>query len=75
MSSNNYPLRTSGIYRNLPTFDPSIEGLKAAVVGATGISGFNTIRSLLDSPKRWSTIYALSRSPLTDEMLLLLTRE
>ncbi|KAG9943219.1 hypothetical protein KCU85_g8802, partial [Aureobasidium melanogenum] len=75
MSSDSYPLRASGIYRNLPTFDPSIKGLKAVVVGATGISGFNTIRSLLDSPQRWSTIYALSRSPFTKEMLSLLSQE
>jgi nucleoside-diphosphate-sugar epimerase len=75
MSSENYPLRRSGIYRNLPTFDPSIKDLKAVVVGATGISGFNTIRSLLDSPERWSTIYALSRSPVPEEMLTVLTDE
>ncbi|KEQ88158.1 hypothetical protein M438DRAFT_361540 [Aureobasidium pullulans EXF-150] len=75
MSSQDYPLRSSGIYRNLPTFDPSIKGLNAVVVGATGISGFNTIRSLLDSPGRWSTIYALSRSPIPEEMLSLLTEE
>ncbi|KAH0365847.1 hypothetical protein KCU65_g5764, partial [Aureobasidium melanogenum] len=75
MSSDSYPLRASGIYRNLPTFDPSIKGLRAVVVGATGISGFNTIRSLLDSPERWSTIYALSRSPFTEEMLSLLSQE
>ncbi|THV74701.1 hypothetical protein D6C97_06112 [Aureobasidium pullulans] len=75
MSSQDYPLRSSGIYRNLPTFDPSIKDLDAVVVGATGISGFNTIRSLLDSPGRWSTIYALSRSPIPEEMLSLLTEE
>jgi nucleoside-diphosphate-sugar epimerase len=75
MSSEKYPLRRSGIYRNLPTFDPSITDLNAIVVGATGISGFNTIRSLLDSPHRWSTIYALSRSPIPEEMLAVLTDE
>ncbi|TKA33107.1 hypothetical protein B0A50_00660 [Salinomyces thailandicus] len=75
MSSESYPLRHSGIYRNLPTFDPSLQGLTAIVVGATGISGFNTIRSLLDSPKRWSTIYALSRSSLSNKMLSLLSSE
>ena len=75
MGSERYPLRQSGIYRNLPTFDDSIQGLKAIVVGATGISGFSTIRSLLDSPRRWSTIYAVSRSPPTKEMLSLLSKE
>lgn len=73
MSSDSYPLRHSGIYRNLPTFDPALRQLSALVVGATGISGFNTIRSLLESPERWSTVYALSRSPLSDEMLSLLS--
>jgi nucleoside-diphosphate-sugar epimerase len=75
MSSSQHPLRQSGIYRNLPIFDPSIKGLKAIVCGATGISGFNTIRSLLDTPDRWSTIYALSRSPLSEDLLALLTDE
>lgn len=75
MASEQYPLRRSGIYRNLPTFDASIKGLTAIVVGATGISGFNTIRCLLDSPSRWKTIYALSRSPLSKEMLSLLSPE
>jgi hypothetical protein len=75
MSSSKQPLRQSGIYRNLPTFDPDIKGLKAIVCGATGIPGFNTIRSLLDTPDRWSTIYALSRSPLSEDLLAFLTDE
>jgi nucleoside-diphosphate-sugar epimerase len=75
MGSEYQPLRRSGIYRNLPTFDSKLRGLNALVVGATGISGFNTIRSLLDTPDRWSTIYAVSRSPLSKEMLSLLTQE
>lgn len=45
------------------------------MVGATEISGFNTIRSLLDTPQRWTTIYALYRRLFTDEMLSLLTPE
>lgn len=73
MGSEQYPLRQSGIYRNLPTFDPSIKGLNALVVGATGISGFNTIRSLLDTPHRWSTVYAVSRSAPSEAMLSLLS--
>ena len=75
MSSENYPLRQSGIYRNLPTFDPSITGLKAIICGANGISGFHTLRALLDSPHRWSTIYTVSRSPLADEQLGLIAPE
>ncbi|KAH7110540.1 hypothetical protein B0J11DRAFT_498981 [Dendryphion nanum] len=73
MNTTTQPLRQSGIYRNLPTFDPSIKDLKAIVCGATGISGFHTIRALLDTPDRWSKVYALSRSPLSDELLAFLT--
>jgi nucleoside-diphosphate-sugar epimerase len=73
MSASQHPLRQSGIYYNLPTFDPSLTDLKAIVCGATGISGFNTIRALLDTPDRWSAVYALSRSPLPDSLLSLLT--
>ncbi|KAF2856367.1 hypothetical protein T440DRAFT_106777 [Plenodomus tracheiphilus IPT5] len=75
MGSQSQPLRQSGIFRNLPTFDPSIKGLNAIVCGATGISGFHTIRALLDTPDRWSTVYALSRSALSNEILKLLTEE
>lgn len=74
-SSLDQPLRTSGIYRNLPTFDGSVKGLKAIVCGATGISGFNTIRSLLDTPNRWSNIYALSRKPFSKDLLAFFTDE
>lgn len=72
MSSSQFPLRQSGIYHNLPTFDPEVKNLKAIVCGATGISGFHAIRALLDTPDRWSTIYALSRSPLSNELLAFL---
>ncbi|KAF2171853.1 hypothetical protein M409DRAFT_18086 [Zasmidium cellare ATCC 36951] len=75
MGSEQYPLRQSGIYRNLPNFDTSIKDLTAIIVGATGISGFNTLRCLLDSPQRWKTIYALSRKPPTEEMWSLMTPE
>lgn len=69
MSSENYPLRHSGIYRNLPNFDPSLKGLNALICGANGISGFNVLRSLLDSPDRWSSIWTVSRRPLSDQQL------
>jgi nucleoside-diphosphate-sugar epimerase len=75
MSSSQQPLRQSGIYRNLPTFDPAIQGLKAIVCGATGISGFHAIRALLYTPDRWSKIYAISGSPLSDEILAFLTEQ
>lgn len=69
MSSQSYPLRQSGIYRILPTFDPSIKNLTAVVCGATGISGFHAVRALLDSPDRSRTIYTVSRKPLSDAQL------
>lgn len=72
MSSESFSLRNSGIYRNLPQFDPSIKGLTAIICGVSGISGFNTLRVLLDSPGRWSTIYTLARSPLQESQLNLI---
>lgn len=72
MGSERLPLRNSGIYHNLPTFDPSIKDLSAIVTGANGISGFHTMRVLLQSPQRWSKIYALSRRPPPDQMMALL---
>ncbi|KAK7420920.1 hypothetical protein QQX98_002484 [Neonectria punicea] len=72
MSSEKFPLRQAGIYRNLPSFDPSIKNLTAVICGANGISGFNTLRALLDSPERWSTIFTLSRSPPSEEQLALI---
>lgn len=75
MGSEGYPLRNVGIYRNLPSFDPSLTGLKAIICGATGISGFNTLRALLSDTNRWSKIYLLSRSPLKEEAAALLTPE
>lgn len=73
MGSEAYPLKHRGIYHNLPTFDPSIKGLTAIVTGANGISGFHTMRVLLESPERWSKVYALSRRPPPKEMMALLT--
>ena len=73
MGSEKQPLHNVGIYKNLPTFDPSITGLKAIVTGANGISGFHTMRVLLESPKRWSKVYALSRKPPPKLMMALLT--
>lgn len=73
MGSERYPVHDRGIYHSLPTFDPSITGLTAVVTGANGISGFHTLRALLDSPQRWSKVYALSRRPPPPEMLALLS--
>lgn len=73
MGSEGYPVQHKGIYHNLPTFDPSIKNLTAIVTGANGISGFHTMRVLLESPERWSKVYALSRRPPPKEMMGLLT--
>ncbi|KAF4983017.1 hypothetical protein FDECE_17397 [Fusarium decemcellulare] len=70
--SSAFPLRHSGIYRNLPSFDPNLKGLTALVCGATGISGFHAIRGLLDTPERWGRVYALSRKPISESQLALL---
>lgn len=75
MASDKFPLRQSGIYRNLPSFDPDLQNLHAIVCGATGISGFHTMRALLDTPRRWSKIYAVSRSPFSPALLRVLTAE
>jgi 5,10-methylene-tetrahydrofolate dehydrogenase/methenyl tetrahydrofolate cyclohydrolase len=53
---------TKGIFTGLPTFPPHLSGFSAIVVGASGISGQHMLHVLSQSPKRWSKIYALSRS-------------
>ncbi|KAI1070494.1 hypothetical protein LB507_006711 [Fusarium sp. FIESC RH6] len=73
-NNDSFTVRHSGAYRNLPTF-PAVAGLTAIVPGATGISGWNTIRSLLDSPTRWSKVYAMSRSPPSEHLMNLLSSE
>ncbi|KAH6628968.1 hypothetical protein C7974DRAFT_358526 [Boeremia exigua] len=73
-SNDSFTVRQSGVYRNLPTY-PATAGLTAIVPGATGISGWNTIRSLLDSPVGWTKIYAMSRSPPSKGLTDLLSTE
>lgn len=73
MGSETLPLRKIGIYNNLPTFPSSIKNLTAIITGANGISGFAAMRVLLESPERWSKVWALSRRPPPDEMMALLT--
>jgi hypothetical protein len=75
MGSEALPRYNNGIFKSLPTFSSEIKGLTAIVTGANGISGFGTMRALLQSPKRWSKIYTLSRSPPPPEMMELLTSE
>jgi 5,10-methylene-tetrahydrofolate dehydrogenase/methenyl tetrahydrofolate cyclohydrolase len=55
-------ITTKGIFTGLPTFPSSLSGFSAVVVGASGISGQHMLHVLSQSPKRWSKIYALSRS-------------
>lgn len=55
-------ITTKGIFTGLPTFPSSLSGLSAVVVGASGISGQHMLHVLSQSPRRWSRIYALSRS-------------
>jgi len=75
MSSSQQPLHNVGIFRNLPTFPPSIKDKTAIVTGANGISGFHTMRVLLESPARWTKVYALSRKPPPAEMMALLPED
>jgi hypothetical protein len=73
-SEDTFTVRQAGAYRNLPTY-PLVSGLTAIVPGATGISGRNTIRALLDSAAQWTKIYAMSRSTLSKGLTNLLTSE
>ncbi|KAK5114527.1 hypothetical protein LTR62_002462 [Meristemomyces frigidus] len=75
MGSQHLPLQTRGIFHSLPTFSPELKGLTAIVTGANGISGFHTMRALLDSPERWSKLWAASRRPPPEEMMALLTQD
>lgn len=75
MASDRHQLHNRGIYRNLPTFGPTLKNLSAIITGANGISGFHTMRVLLESPERWAKVYALSRKPAPSEMMALLTED
>lgn len=72
MGSKALPLVDNGIYHSLPQFSPSVTSLTAIITGANGISGFGTLRCLLEHPKRWSKIYVISRRSLPKELLKLL---
>ncbi|KAK5165801.1 uncharacterized protein LTR77_008724 [Saxophila tyrrhenica] len=56
-------VHSRGSCHGLPVIADEHQGLSAIVVGASGMSGQSMIDVLLLSPKRWSTIYALSRRP------------
>lgn len=72
MGSKSLPLQDKGIFHNLPNFSSDIKDLTAIVTGANGISGFHTMRVLLESPKRWKKVYSMSRRPPPEEMMNLL---
>jgi len=73
--SEQLPLQNKGIFHNLPTFSPELKDLTAIVTGANGISGFHTMRVLLESPQRWKKVWAASRRPPPEEMMALLSEE
>ena len=61
-------VRSDGIYHGLPVLDNRHSGLRAIVVGASGMSGQSMIDILLQSARRWEKVYALSRrAPLSSD--------
>lgn len=54
-------VHSNGIYHGLPVIDDDHKGLRAIVVGASGMSGQTMIDVLAQNPQRWETVYALSR--------------
>ena len=72
MGSKALPLIDNGVYHSLPQFPADVTGLQAIITGANGISGFGTLRCLLEHPERWSKIYLISRRELPPELLKLL---
>lgn len=54
---------SDGICHGLPVIPHNQSGLHAIVVGASGMSGQSTIDVLVQNPKRWQRVYALSRRP------------
>ena len=52
---------TDDIYHGLPVISKSHANLSAIVVGASGMSGQSQIDVLLQEPKRWKRVFALSR--------------
>ena len=54
-----------GIYNGLPVVQVNerTRGLRAIVVGASGMSGQSMIDVLVQDRNRWNKVYALSRRP------------
>lgn len=71
MTSQTQVVHTSGIFQGLPTYSelPETADLRAVVTGSNGISGQHLIKVLLEAPKRWKTIYCLSRRPPSEHLL------
>ena len=59
--SGTQSVHSNGIYHGLPVIDDNHKGLRAIVVGASGMSGQTMIDVLTQSPQRWEKVYALSR--------------
>ncbi len=55
-------IHCDGIFRGLPTFPDTADcrNLTALITGATGLSGYQMVKTLAASPQRWSKIYCLS---------------
>jgi putative NADH-flavin reductase len=62
-SNNSAVVQNRDIFCGLPTYDNSVKGLKALVLGANGISGNTMLRALSEAPDRWTEITAISRRP------------
>lgn len=54
---------SDGLHYGLPVIDEAHSGLRAIVVGASGMSGQPMIDVLAQDPHRWEKVYALSRRP------------
>ena len=60
-TGNIQTVRSDGIFHGLPVLGDDHHGLRAIVVGASGMSGQPMIDVLIQSPQRWGKVYALSR--------------
>lgn len=63
MANYTQSVRSDGIHHGLPVLPKDASGLRAIVVGASGMSGQSMINVLAEDPKRWEKVYALSRRP------------
>lgn len=61
MANSTQQVYSNGIYHGLPVIEDSHHGFSAIVVGASGMSGQSQIDVLLQSPRRFKKVFALSR--------------